>query len=51
LGKALLELAGVADYLVIDRGAEGVDCVEHQFEEAQWLETFKPLPGAVIFNR
>jgi ureidoglycolate lyase len=32
----LVALAGVADFLVIDRGAEGEDCVEHHFAEAEW---------------
>jgi hypothetical protein len=27
---------GAADFLVIDRGADSADCVEHFFEEAQW---------------
>ncbi|NQU57295.1 MAG: ureidoglycolate lyase [Rhodospirillales bacterium] len=29
----LVALAEEADFLVIDRGAEGVDCVEHHFAE------------------
>ncbi len=32
----LVALAGVADFLVIDRGGEGQDCVEHHFAEDQW---------------
>lgn len=32
----LVALAGEADFLVIDRGAEGEDCIEHHFAESEW---------------
>ncbi|NQU56633.1 MAG: ureidoglycolate lyase [Rhodospirillales bacterium] len=32
----LVALAEEADFLVIDRGAEGEDCIEHHFAEAEW---------------
>ncbi len=32
----LVALAGVADFLVIDRGGQGHDCVEHHFREDEW---------------
>jgi len=32
----LVAMAAEADFLVIDRGAQDVDCVEHHFSEAEW---------------
>ena len=32
----LVALADNTDFLVIDRGGEGEDCVEHHFAEADW---------------
>lgn len=33
----LVALAAEADFLVVDRGGQSMDCIEHHFKDDQWL--------------